>query len=73
MQGFMILAIIGTEKDILVFYLTLDSDKVNGAWNVGQGYWVMVRACRVCQGKLLCKQGIMILTFIGTEKDTLVF
>ena len=30
MHGFMILAIIGTEKDTLVFYLTLNSDKVNG-------------------------------------------
>ena len=43
MQGFMILAIIGTEKDTLVCYLTRNSDKVNGARNVGQGYWVMVR------------------------------
>ena len=31
MQGFIILAIIGTEKDTLVFYLTCNSDKVNGA------------------------------------------
>ena len=31
MQGFMILAIIGTGKDTLVFYLTRNSDKVNGA------------------------------------------
>ena len=38
MQGFMILAFIGTEKDTLVLQ--------------SQGYWVMVRACRVCQGQL---------------------
>ena len=31
MEGFMILAIIGTEKDTLVFYSTWNSDKVNGA------------------------------------------
>ena len=31
MQGFMILAIIGREKDTLVFYLTRNSDKVNEA------------------------------------------
>ena len=31
------------------------SDKVNGAKNIGQGYRVMVRACSVCQGQLLCK------------------
>ena len=31
MQGFMILAIIGAEKDTLVFYLTCNSDKGNGA------------------------------------------
>ena len=31
MQDFMILAIIGTEKDTLVFYLMYNSDKVNGA------------------------------------------
>ena len=31
MQGFMILAIIGTEKDTLVFYSPKNSDKVNGA------------------------------------------
>ena len=31
------------------------SDKVNGASNIGQGYWVMVHACRECQGQLLCK------------------
>ena len=62
MQGFMILAIIGTEKDTLVYptkkkrnskifplsyhryrerqfsvLLNVKSDKVNGAWNVGQG------------------------------------
>ena len=29
MQGFMIQAIIGTEEDTLIFYLTLNSDKVN--------------------------------------------
>ena len=28
---------------------------VNGAWNVCQGYRVNVRACRACQGQLLCK------------------
>ena len=55
MQGIMILAIKGTEKDILIFYLTWYSDKVNGAWNVGQGCRVMVHACRVCQGQILCK------------------
>ena len=44
MQGFILLAIIGTEKHTLVFY------KVNEACNVGQGYWVMLHACRVCQG-----------------------
>ena len=31
MQGFMNLAIIGTEKDTLVLYSTWNSDKVNGA------------------------------------------
>ena len=31
MQGFMIVAIIGTEKDTLVFYLMSISDKVSGA------------------------------------------
>ena len=31
MQGFMILAIIGTEKGTLVFYSLYNSDKVNGA------------------------------------------
>ena len=31
MQGFIILAIIGTEKDTLVFYSNCNSDKVNGA------------------------------------------
>ena len=31
MQCFMILAIKGTEKDTLVFYITGNSDKVNGA------------------------------------------
>ena len=31
MQGFMILGIIGTEKDTLVFYLTRNPDKVIGA------------------------------------------
>ena len=31
MQGFMILAIIGTEEDTLVFYKTRKSDKFNGA------------------------------------------
>ena len=31
MPGFMILAIIGTEKNTLVFYSTLNSDEVNGA------------------------------------------
>ena len=31
MQGFMIQAIIGTEKDTLVFLTKLNSDKVNGA------------------------------------------
>ena len=31
------------------------SDKVHGAWNVGQWYWVMVCACRESQGQLLCK------------------
>ena len=31
MEGFMILAIVGTEKDTLVFYSTGNSDKVNGA------------------------------------------
>ena len=30
-QGFMILAIIGTEKDTLVCYSTCNSDKVDGA------------------------------------------
>ena len=29
MQGLMILAVIGTEKDTLVFYSTSNSDKVN--------------------------------------------
>ena len=28
----------------------------------------MVRACRVCQGQLLCKVQVMILAIIGTEK-----
>ena len=55
MQGCMILASIGTEKDTLVFYSTYNSDKVNGARNVGQGYQIMVRACRVCQGQLPSK------------------
>ena len=31
MQGFMILAVIGTEKDTLVFYSTVNSNQVNGA------------------------------------------
>ena len=31
MQGCMILARIGTEKDTLVFYSTQNSDEVNGA------------------------------------------
>ena len=31
------------------------SDKVHGVRNVGQGYWVMVYACRGSQGQLLCK------------------
>ena len=31
MQGFMILARIGTEKDTLVFCLTCNSEKVNAA------------------------------------------
>ena len=31
MQGFMILAIIGTEKDTLVLLFNVKSDKVNGA------------------------------------------
>ena len=31
MQGFMILAIKGTEKDTLEFYPTCNSDKVSGA------------------------------------------
>ena len=31
MQTFMILGIIGTGKDILVFYSMWNSDKVNGA------------------------------------------
>ena len=35
--------------------LDIKSDKVNGAWNVCQGYWVMVPACNVCQIQLLCK------------------
>ena len=30
MQGFIILAIIGTEIYAIVFYITLNSDKVNG-------------------------------------------
>ena len=34
----MIQAIIGTEKDTLVFLTIWNSDKVNGAWNVGQEY-----------------------------------
>ena len=42
MQSFMILAIIGTDKDSLVIYLTCNSDKVNGALNVGQEYRVML-------------------------------
>ena len=54
MQCFMILAIIGAEKETLEFYSTRNSDKVSGALNVGQGYRVLVRACRVCQGHLLC-------------------
>ena len=29
MQGFLIVAIIGTDKDTLVFYSTWNSDKVN--------------------------------------------
>ena len=55
MQGFMTLAIIGKEKDTLIFYLTYNTDQVNGARNAGQGYPVVVYACRVCQGQLLCK------------------
>ena len=31
MQGFMILAILGTEKDTLAFYLMRNSDKFNEA------------------------------------------
>ena len=31
MKGFLIPAIIGKEKDTLVFYLTQNDDKVNGA------------------------------------------
>ena len=31
MQGFIILAVIGTEKHTLLFYLTKNSDKVNEA------------------------------------------
>ena len=31
MRGFMILAIIGTETDTLVFYSNRNSDEVNGA------------------------------------------
>ena len=39
MQGFIILAITVTEKHTLVFYIaTYNSDKVNGARNIGQGY-----------------------------------
>ena len=39
------------------FSILLDAyfDKVSGERNVGQGYLVMVCACRVCQGQLLCK------------------
>ena len=37
MKGFMILAIIGSEKDTLVFYLKGNSEKVNGELNVVQG------------------------------------
>ena len=32
----------------------------------------MMRACRVCQGQLLCKVSLN-LGIISTEKDTLVF
>ena len=45
----MILATIGIKKDTFVFYSTWNSVKVNRAYNVGQGYRVMVRACRVYQ------------------------
>ena len=62
----MILGIKGTEKDTLVFYSTGNSDKVNGAGNVGQGY-------RVSMPRTIIMQGFMILGIIGTEKDTLVF
>ena len=38
MHGFIILAIISTEKHSLVFYIaTYNSDKVNGALNVDKG------------------------------------
>ena len=40
MQCFIILANIGTEEYTIVFYLTQNSDKVNGVRNVGQGYQV---------------------------------
>ena len=39
------------------FYFLLDVkfDKVNGVRKVGQEHWVMVHACRVCHGQILCK------------------
>ena len=57
MQSFMILAIIGTDKDSLENYLICnsDNDKVIGALNVGEEYLVMVCTCKVCHCQLLCK------------------
>ena len=68
-EVFIILAIIGTEKLIA----TENSDKVNGACNVGQGYQVNVYACRACQWQLLVMQCFIILAIIATEKHSLVF
>ena len=50
MQGFTLVAVKGAEKHTLAFYLTKNSDS-QWSLNVSQGYLVMVRACRVCQGQ----------------------
>ena len=66
-----IVAIIGTEKDTLVFHL---SRNLKSQWSVkcrsrvpGHG------ACLKSMSRTITMYGFMMLAIIGTEKDTLVF
>ena len=70
MQGCIILAIIVIEKDTLVFYLTYNSDKVNEALNLGQGYRVNSRCVLESMSRTLPMCGFITLADIGIEKHT---